>query len=620
MTSVTVSAPLHQELSTLFSAEKQSETVLRGNENNAVSSSSVATSDDRATTETSVVPIYSDVDTDPTVLKEADAPVNETAVPLQTDCSTVQDNISVPPFADMQDPSVNTKAQGIDSLVFAIGNMAEDSRSKGRTGKESGKYRDELNQIIGVNQNDEKISSYPQLKTQAAYDEILRRQSSDTGSLVEIAFKIRQYLEKLDDYCRSIIVKSSNARQNDAQTDINRTREIIDDLVYSASAGGRKNNSPQENGLQGQVEPSASSLTTEEINSLLKADSTDSKEGSSDAVYADGHIVEFDLTAQQEPETGEQALEKARNMALEQERLSVQVGRDRLETGKPSLPQESEGQNLENAVNDTGYDDTQTVVSDAAEPNGIVQTNDGNSTVSDNQSEDLPPLPDEADITSDDEDSELTLPDEQLIPADFYDRTGEQNDSQIISDPENGVIKDGNPQNVPHNQRTVIQKLTSVSVGRRQVPDDYIPKVVAFDPWYQDIIRAGYTEGPIHSALTFSVRKIDPQNKYHWIVVMSDHFQLFIQDPQFVHNITTKFSFMYGHALEINVQVYRNKEGTPHYPEESPYGLACREFRKAIETAKSSFFADKALAQFMLDQGQTPDSVNITLYADNDEQ
>ena len=525
----------------------------------------------------------------------------------------------------------NTKAQGIDSLAVAVGNMAQDSRSKGYIGKDTAKYQDELNNIIGLNQSEEKVTASPKLKTQAAFDEAVLVQKPDSGSLVEIAIKVRKYLDGLDEYCRRIILKSVSAKQNDAQDEINRTRELIDDLVYTTSEQGRRNSSSNDEREDQQVNSTTESLTASEINSLLGADHEDTKDGNSDDVYVDGRKIDFNLTPQKEPETGDQALEKARNMALEQERLIAQSGRNRPNAEQDSSSQASQEENGTylntednpvinplTSVNDNGTDPVVDSVETETEVLNQTTAEADNSSVTPVISpvyiDDLPPLPDESELSPDDE-NELTLPDSQLIPADYYDKTGSQDDFPSESDVKEGIIKDGNPQSVPRTQRAVLQSLNTPLLGRRQEPDDYIGRVASFDPWYQDILKAGYTEGPIHSALTFSVRRIDPQNKYHWIIVMSDHFSLFIQDPQFVHNITTKFSFMYGHALEINLQVYKNKTGGPHYPDESPYGLACREFIKAVDAARSSFFADKALAKFMEDQGQTPDSVNVTLYA-----
>ncbi len=176
---------------------------------------------------------------------------------------------------------------------------------------------------------------------------------------------------------------------------------------------------------------------------------------------------------------------------------------------------------------------------------------------------------------------------------------------------------DGNPDTVTEHKRQEIEAHSKVqfqfSLGQKLAPEDFFEEVLKSDPWYKDIVAAGYKDDTTHSALTYSVRKIDPQDPSHWIVTMSQDFALFIQDPSFLHNITTKFSFLQHHALNIELKAYKGEPGQASYPPDCPYALGLEALGAATHKAKEELFSTPELLDFFRSQGQSPDSLEVTL-------
>ena len=50
----------------------------------------------------------------------------------------------------------------------------------------------------------------------------------------------------------------------------------------------------------------------------------------------------------------------------------------------------------------------------------------------------------------------------------------------------------------------------------------FLDEVAKIDPWYQTILKAGYSSGPDFAALLYTIRKQNEADPNKWIIYISD--------------------------------------------------------------------------------------------------
>ena len=138
-------------------------------------------------------------------------------------------------------------------------------------------------------------------------------------------------------------------------------------------------------------------------------------------------------------------------------------------------------------------------------------------------------------------------------------------------------IQDGNPayaskQQIQNAYQQSSQNLLSFKGKRLLEPNDFLDEVAKTDPWYQTILKAGYTSGPDFAALLYTIRKQNDTDPNKWILYISDDFKLLATDPTWKHNLTTKFSIANSKPVSIDIEL------VPQAPEGCPYLQSCALF------------------------------------------
>ena len=86
-------------------------------------------------------------------------------------------------------------------------------------------------------------------------------------------------------------------------------------------------------------------------------------------------------------------------------------------------------------------------------------------------------------------------------------------------------------------------------------PNDFLDEVAKIDPWYQTILKAGYSSGPDFAALLYTIRKQNESDPNKWIIYISDDFKLLATDPTWKHNLVTKFSISNSKPVDIDIEL-----------------------------------------------------------------
>lgn len=183
-------------------------------------------------------------------------------------------------------------------------------------------------------------------------------------------------------------------------------------------------------------------------------------------------------------------------------------------------------------------------------------------------------------------------------------------DNSNTSETENNLI-DGNPKIVRESTLKLIEaerQFENRRLGRKLEPKDFYYKVEQTDSWFQTILKSGYNDGPVFSALCYSKRTIDPNDQYKWKLQISDDFELMTMAPDFHHNLRTRFSFVLNHPVEIELESFKGIP--PGCPEE----LARMWYIKEIENAKYEISQNEELNSLLSRLGEDLRTLNISIY------
>ncbi|SPT68158.1 Uncharacterised protein [Anaerobiospirillum thomasii] len=176
------------------------------------------------------------------------------------------------------------------------------------------------------------------------------------------------------------------------------------------------------------------------------------------------------------------------------------------------------------------------------------------------------------------------------------------------------AIVDGNPLHVSAAQREIIESSSSHALSfagkELKTPEDFYYKVKEYDPWYKDIVDAGYQRGPDYALLTESERMVDANDKAHWTLLINAKYSLMTGDPSWLHNITTRFSAFIHSALKIDIKIV---DGTP---DNCPYNFALNEYLNEISKIRGCI--EKSSMQSVLNLLKEDINVlQIDIYKDN---
>ncbi|MGN0893716.1 MAG: hypothetical protein ACI4ND_01800 [Succinivibrio sp.] len=172
------------------------------------------------------------------------------------------------------------------------------------------------------------------------------------------------------------------------------------------------------------------------------------------------------------------------------------------------------------------------------------------------------------------------------------------------------LIKDGDPRKLKESTLKLLeedQQYENRKLGRRLEPRDFYDRVLKHDAWYQDIIKAGYTEGPVYASLCFSSRVV-AEDPYSWILKISSDFELLTRSPEFHHNLRTKFSITIGHPVNITLETVKG------IPSGSPEDMARIFYLKEIEDARNRIVQNTKLRELLEHLGEDVRTLNISLY------
>lgn len=149
-------------------------------------------------------------------------------------------------------------------------------------------------------------------------------------------------------------------------------------------------------------------------------------------------------------------------------------------------------------------------------------------------------------------------------------------------------------------------------LGRKLESRDFYHLVEKSDDWLKLIHQAGYNFGDYYASLCFSTRLIDPNDQYRWILKISDDFALLMKQPDYHHNLVTKFSICMHHPVDITFAPVKG------IPEGSPEDLARKFYLKEIQKERENIINNANLCQFIQTLGDDPRTVNLGLYTQQD--
>ena len=176
-------------------------------------------------------------------------------------------------------------------------------------------------------------------------------------------------------------------------------------------------------------------------------------------------------------------------------------------------------------------------------------------------------------------------------------------------------IQDGNPayaskQQIQNAYQQSSQNLLSFKGKRLLEPNDFLDEVAKTDPWYQTILKAGYTSGPDFAALLYTIRKQNDTDPNKWILYISDDFKLLATDPTWKHNLTTKFSIANSKPVSIDIEL------VPQAPEGCPYLQACALFINQLNETRNILLSNRKLTDLLSELGEDLYKMRIDLYTD----
>lgn len=180
---------------------------------------------------------------------------------------------------------------------------------------------------------------------------------------------------------------------------------------------------------------------------------------------------------------------------------------------------------------------------------------------------------------------------------------------------ENSTNADGNPAKFRESTLKLIeedQQFENKRLGRRLESCDFYDRVYKNDAWYQDIVKAGYNDGPVYSALCYTNRVISPDDPYSWVLQISSDFQLLFISPEFHHNLRTKFSIEQEHPVELKIEKVQG------IPSGCPEDLARHFYVKEIEDTRQKMAKDKSVSLLLEHLGEDIRTLNLSLYKQED--
>lgn len=180
---------------------------------------------------------------------------------------------------------------------------------------------------------------------------------------------------------------------------------------------------------------------------------------------------------------------------------------------------------------------------------------------------------------------------------------------------ENSTNADGNPAKFRESTLKLIeedQQFENKRLGRRLESCDFYDRVYKNDAWYQDIVKAGYNDGPVYSALCYTNRVISPDDPYSWVLQISSDFQLLFISPEFHHNLRTKFSIEQEHPIELKIEKVQG------IPRGCPEDLARHFYVKEIEDTRQKMSKDKNVSLLLEHLGEDIRTLNLSLYKQED--
>ena len=180
---------------------------------------------------------------------------------------------------------------------------------------------------------------------------------------------------------------------------------------------------------------------------------------------------------------------------------------------------------------------------------------------------------------------------------------------------ENSTNADGNPAKFRESTLKLIeedQQFENKRLGRRLESCDFYDKVYKNDAWYQDIVKAGYNDGPVYSALCYTNRVVSPDDPYFWVLQISSDFQLLFISPEFHHNLRTKFSIEQEHPVELKIEKVQG------IPRGCPEDLARHFYIKEIEDTRQKMSKDKNVSLLLEHLGEDIRTLNLSLYKQED--
>lgn len=183
---------------------------------------------------------------------------------------------------------------------------------------------------------------------------------------------------------------------------------------------------------------------------------------------------------------------------------------------------------------------------------------------------------------------------------------------------ENGsamMAQDGNPKSLRESTLKLLeedQQFENRSLGRKLETNDFYTKVLESSQWLRCIRDAGYTDGPMYSALCYANRTISPANEYDWTLEISSDFEFLTSAPEFVHNLQTKFSILMQHPVVLNVKTVKG------IPFECPEDLARKWYLKELENARIRIRDNVVLNRLLTSLGENANTINLSLYTQED--
>lgn len=180
---------------------------------------------------------------------------------------------------------------------------------------------------------------------------------------------------------------------------------------------------------------------------------------------------------------------------------------------------------------------------------------------------------------------------------------------------ENSTNADGNPAKFRESTLKLIeedQQFENKRLGRRLESCDFYDRVYKNDAWYQDIVKAGYNDGPVYSALCYTNRVVSPDDPYSWVLQISSDFQLLFISPDFHHNLRTKFSIEQEHPVELKIEKVQG------IPRGCPEDLARHFYVKEIEDTRQKMSKDKNVSLLLEHLGEDIRTLNLSLYKQED--